>query len=199
MLPYFGYFSTLAIYYSKTALQRMCNYFNLCLAKLFRIKNNAHTNEELNEHNNYLEKFGLNTFEHRLVAKMASFTYKIYNNMNAPTELHQQIQPKISKPGAMIVRDRGQSTLTHKTNNINSRHTNVPPQPRAKTAVSTPTFSLFFTKFITNLLVEDIKQRFCFFNKIVFNNINLLILKFVFFFSKFDLKNKNFDNLWKKR
>ena len=153
--------------------------------------------EELNEHNNNLEKFGLNTFEHRLVAKVASFTRKIYNNTNAPTQLHQQIQPKISKPGAMILRDRCQSTLTHKTYNINIRHKNAPSQPRATTAVGTSTFSFFFTKFITNLLVEDIKQRFSFFNKIVFNNINLLFLKFVFFFPKFVLKNKNFDYLWK--
>ena len=84
-------------------------------------------------------------------------TMTINNNTNAPTELHQQIQPKISKPGAMVLRDRCQSLLMHKTYNINSRHKNAPPQPRATTAVGTSTFSFFFTKFIINLLVEDIK------------------------------------------
>ncbi len=59
MMPYFDYCSTLAIYYAKTAIQRMCNRFNLCLFKLFKMKNTVKTNEELNEHNNKLEKFGL--------------------------------------------------------------------------------------------------------------------------------------------
>jgi hypothetical protein len=36
MLPYFDYCSTLSIYFSKTALQRICNCFNLCLLKLFK-------------------------------------------------------------------------------------------------------------------------------------------------------------------
>jgi hypothetical protein len=71
MLPYFDYCSTLSFYFAKTALQRMCNCFNISLLKLFKIKNEANNNDELSLHNNKLEALGLFTFEHRLVAKLA--------------------------------------------------------------------------------------------------------------------------------
>jgi hypothetical protein len=87
MMPYFDYCSTLAINYAKTAIQRMCNCFNLCLFKLFKIKNTAKTNEELNEHNNKLEKFGLNAFKHKLMSRMATFVHKITNDNERVAEL----------------------------------------------------------------------------------------------------------------
>jgi hypothetical protein len=94
MLPYFNYCSTLAIYYTKTAIQRMCNCYNLCLFKLFGIKNSAQTNNELNDHNNKLEKYNLNAYEHRLMSNLATFAHKIINNDNAPLALKELFKPK---------------------------------------------------------------------------------------------------------
>jgi hypothetical protein len=84
VLPFFDYCSTLSIYFAKTALQRMCNCFNMCLFKLFKIKNEATNNNELNLHNNKLEKLSLFTFEHRLLSRISSFAHKIVNNTNSP-------------------------------------------------------------------------------------------------------------------
>ncbi len=201
MLPYFDYCSTLSIYYAKTAIQRMCNCFNLCLFKLFGIKNTAQTNAELNGHNNKLEKFGLNTFEHRLMLKMATFVHKIVNNINAPIILKASLQSKSESAAqpTMQLRKRYQNTLTHAYITINSRHTNAISQPKTTSKAGSATFSYFFASFVTNMIVDDIHQHFNFFKSIIFNNINLLFLKFVRFFPKFDLINKNFDYLLKKK
>jgi hypothetical protein len=200
LLPYFDYCSTLSIYYSKTAIQRMCNCFNLCLFKLFGIKNEATTNEQLNDHNNKLEKFGLHTFEHRLMSKMATFIHKVINNNNAPVELKLLLTAKsTSTQPTMQLRESCQNTLTHKITNINSRHKNALHQPTSTSKVGDLTFDHFFSSFVNNIIVKDIHQRFNFFKTIIFNNINLLFLKFVKLFPKFDLINKNFDYLLRKK
>ena len=198
MLPYFDYCSTLAIYYAKTAIQRMCNCFNMCLFKLFGIKNEATTNDGLNEHNNKLEQFGLNTFEHRLMSKMATFAHKIINNSNAPADLKDSLKVKDAST-TMHLRDKLQATLTHKTIAIDTRHENAIVAPYVKTKAGLSTFSFFFAKFVNEMVVKDIKQHFNFFNLIVYNNVSLLFIKFVSIFPKFDLVNKNFDYLIKKK
>ena len=145
MLPYFDYCSTLSIYFSKTALQRMCNCFNLCLLKLFKIKNEATDNDELNLHNNKLEKLGLFTFEHRLVARISSFAHKIINNTDAPVVLKSLLTPKhanainpTTHSQQMQLRSKGQTTLTHKLVNIPSRHPNALKEPRVTVAAVLP-------------------------------------------------------------
>ncbi len=200
MMPYFGYCSILSIYYTKSAIQRMCNCFNLCLFKLFKIKNTAKTNEELNEHNNKLEKFGLNAFEHRLMSRVAFFVHKITNDSKAPTDLKVLLIPRsVAVTTTMHLRTHRQNPLTHELSTINSRHENALEQPKCTSNAGSLTFSHFFDSFVTNMVVEDIQQRFSFFKTIIFNNINLLFLKFVSFFPKFDLTNKNFDYLFKKK
>ncbi len=95
----------------------------------------------------------------------------------------------------MHLRTHRQNPLTHELSTINSRHENALEQPKCTSNAGSLTFSHFFASFITNMVVEDIQQRFSFFKTIIFNNINLLFLKFVSFFPKFDLINKNFDHL----
>jgi hypothetical protein len=208
MLPYFDYCSTLSIYFAKTALQRMCNCFNMCLLKLFKIKNEANNNDELSLHNNKLEAHGLFTFEHRLVAKLATFAHKIINNNNSPVVLKSLLQPKRPKveeaqlepkSSPKQLRTKCQNTLTHELAIINSRHKNALAMPRTSAAVGDATFAFFFAKFVNNLCVDDIFLRFSFFKTVIFNNINLLFTKFLFLFPKFDLRNKNFDYLNKKK
>jgi hypothetical protein len=218
MQPYFDYCSTLSIYFAKTALQRMCNCFNLCLFKLFKIKNEASDNNELNEHNNKLESFGLFAFEHRLVARLATFAQKITNSSNAPVDLKALLRPKNVLASTDIVsaenanttdtqdtapthnlRTQYYSTITRKLVNINSRHANALAVPLVATAVGASTFSFFFSTFINNICLEDINQRLSLFKTVILNNINILFLKFVVLFPKFDLRNKNFDYLLKKK
>ena len=149
MLPFFDYCSSLAIYYSKTAIQRMCNCFNLCLRKLFKIKNEATNNDELNIHNNKLEQLGLFNFEHRLVAKLATFVHKIINEPSAPSVLKVSLKPK-SVTSTMHLRSHCQNTLAHKLMIINSRHKNALSEPLVSSKAGSSTFTHFFAKFVNN-------------------------------------------------
>ena len=75
----------------------------------------------------------------------------------------------------------------------------IDDEARATVSAGESTFAFFFAKFINNICVEDIYQRFSFFKTIIFNNINRLFLEFVSIFPKFALINKNFDYLLKKK
>ena len=170
MLPYFDYCSILTIYFTKTAIQRLCNCFNLCLFRLFKIKNSAQDNIELNDHNNKLEQFGLYSYEHRLVVRMATLAHKIINNVDAPSSLKAVLKAR-SPTQTRLLRERVQNTLTHKMSNINSRHKNALIEPKTSSKAGSATFGHFFARFVNNICVEDIHQRFNFFKTIIFNNI----------------------------
>jgi hypothetical protein len=179
------------------------------LFKLFKIKNEATDNSELNHHNNKLEEFGLFAFEHRLVARLSTFVHKIVNDPNASVELKALLKPKnaISLEGqtpqssgsSMQLRRVAQSTLTHELVPISGRHENEMAIPLTAKAAGDATFGSFFAKFINKTCVKDIYQRFSFFQSIIVYNINRLFLEFVQIFPKFNLKNKNFDYLLKKK
>ena len=87
ILPYFDYCLSLSIYYSKTILQKLCNFYYLCIVKLFKFNlNGLHTNRI----NNFLEGYGLAAFQHRFVMKLLTFSYKIYTCSNSPPILNNQ-------------------------------------------------------------------------------------------------------------
>jgi len=201
LLPYFDYCSSLAIYYVKTANQRMCNCYNYCLFKLFKFKNESKSNEELNNYNNFLEKYGLSTFEHRLLMKFSVFIHRIVNNISAPTSLKERISKNDvdSTDRRSTLRKRTQNPLTHKVQPILSRHHNAVSEPSITSRFGERTFDYFFSKLINNIITTEINESFRFFRTIVFNNINLLFLKFIgcSFFKNFDLMNKNLDYLTK--
>jgi hypothetical protein len=92
-----------------------------------------------------------------------------------------------------------QASATHEIIIINSRHKNALIIPRVKKKVGTSTFSHFFASFVNNMMVEDVKLDFNIFKQVILNNVNLLFSKFVSLFPKFDLYNKNFDYLIKKK
>ncbi len=102
-------------------------------------------------------------------------------------------------PTSRQLRTKRMGPGTNKLVIINSRHPNALEEPFTNSSVGESTFAFFFPKFINNICVEDIHQRFSFFKSIIFNNINRLFLDFVSFFPKFDLINKNFDYLTKKK
>jgi hypothetical protein len=195
ILPYFDYCSTLSIYYAKTAIQRMCNCYNLCLLKLFKLKNISQTNIELNNYNNKLESRGLNTFEHRTTLKMATFIHKIVNNSNTATELKNSLQSNQQVPKMQTLRQKFQNQRPDQINTLFSRHSNALLIPKVSGKHGELTFSYFFTRFINLLLLDDINLRYSFFKTRILNNINLIFTKFIVSFPKFDVKNKNFDYL----
>ena len=92
IMPYFGYCSSLLIYFPKTTIQKICNFYYYFLNKLLKIDSKIHNylyskdeNQlKLNEKcllNTKPEEFGLKNFEHRLIIKLSSFIYKINNDI----------------------------------------------------------------------------------------------------------------------
>ena len=82
ILPYSDYCSTLLIYYPKSTIQKIMNYYNFCLFKLFNIKYDINTSEDFNKMNNYLEGFGLSCFQQRLIQRLMIFSYNIMNQQD---------------------------------------------------------------------------------------------------------------------
>ena len=83
LLSYFDYCSTVFIYFSKQAIQKIFNKYYLCLSKLFKIDfSNFSDICEINEY--LMKKFNIPAFQHRLLQRIALFSYKILNFTSAP-------------------------------------------------------------------------------------------------------------------
>jgi hypothetical protein len=87
-LSIFDYYLSLIYYFSKTLIQRLANCFYACLFKLFRFD---FTYEEMDEINNYLEKYNLFGYQHRKVLRLSLLGHKIENIPNAPPLLKEQL------------------------------------------------------------------------------------------------------------
>ena len=171
ILPYFTYCITLSIYFPKSTLQSLSNFYYYCLYKLFKLKHC----ENLTELNNSLESKGLCSFQHLLLNRLLIFSHKILNKKNAPIQLNNLL-------------------INQKNTNHNLRSNNIlfkSTIPRNHYGEST--FNYFFPNLVNTLCKNDIFLDINFFNIRIKNNINLLVIKFIEKFSKFDINIKNFD------
>jgi hypothetical protein len=122
LLPYFDYCLSLYIYFPKSAIQRICNIYNICLYKLFKFKietNNImdeafiedDTDPNLENHdelsvqrkkddlydriqrfNAHLAGYKLESFQMRLYKKLMIFGHIIIHNSEAPENLKNAIE-----------------------------------------------------------------------------------------------------------
>ena len=173
ILPYFNFCLTLSLYFPKATLQRLCNFYYLCIYKLFKFKPSS-------DHiANYilLAKLSLQSFHHLLILRFGSFFHKILNNINSPVNLKSLILKKQSYNYNL----RSNNDLFQRTsiNNHYGEHT----------------VQFFFSKFSNLFFYDEFYQPFDFFILRLNNNINLLISKFTKEFFNFDLIIKNFDYL----
>jgi hypothetical protein len=88
ILPLFDYCFSLICYYTKTQIQRLSNCYYACLFKLFRFN---FTYQEIDEINNYLEKYKFFGFQQRVVLRLSLFGRKIEKIPNAPPKLKEQL------------------------------------------------------------------------------------------------------------
>ena len=70
LLPYFDYCSTLIIYFSKDAIQKLANTYNQCLYKLLNVKHAIEVSNDYNILNNKLEKVRLANYQHRVINQL---------------------------------------------------------------------------------------------------------------------------------
>ena len=81
IVPIFDYCSTLLIYYSKQAIQKLANSYYLCIFKLFKVTFNS---DNYNMVNTELKKLGIFNLHHRIIRKLGTFAFKINFFKNPP-------------------------------------------------------------------------------------------------------------------
>ncbi len=91
ILPYFDYCATLFGYFPKETIQKLANCYNICLNKLLGLKTIVQTSKDYNKLNNLLEKYGLANFQHRIIARTTAFSFKVFNDLNAPVTLAKSL------------------------------------------------------------------------------------------------------------
>ena len=175
------------IYFPKNTIQKIANCYNSCLFKLFKFKAQICTSECFNTFNNFLEKYNLFNFQHRLFHRLLLFIHKIIYNDKSPAYLKNQIKLILNKDmkGGKILR------------NANDRYIII-----TNTHYGQNTFAYFVNELIF-LLNEKLcinfdnsnyfDVRYNLFKKRSFNNINLIFLVIIEAFSKFNLTMKNYD------
>ena len=177
VLPYFDYCLSLTIYFSKGAIQKLSNCFYLCLLRLFNFKALP---SDITGLNNFLEKYGLFSLTHRIICKLFNFSYKIANS-------------------EVLIELKSKLTLKEKNSNkydLRNKVTNV--VPFAKNRFGEATFGYFFNKLLNNFPnFVDSSLKKSLFSIRVFNNVNIICLKFISIFTKFNLNIFNF-NLYKR-
>jgi hypothetical protein len=172
IMPHFDYCLSLLIYFSKKAIQSLSNCYYLCLFKLFNFSCKVISVDNFNTINNNLEGLGLNGLIHRLIIKLSSFFHKILHEKNAPIILKHKItfNHSFNKPYPL----RNVNKLFVPGSNKNNQYGDI-------------SFSIFFSKFINETCVNDIKLESLLFNTRIKNNINIIFLKFIKIFPKFDI------------
>jgi hypothetical protein len=91
ILPSIDYYISLALCCCKKSLQKICKSLYFCLFKLFKFNSYNKSEQYINE---FLEPFGLSSFQYRFVTKILLFIAKIGTIKAAPIVLKKQIQLK---------------------------------------------------------------------------------------------------------
>lgn len=156
ILPHFVYCMTLLIYYPKETIQKLANYYNFCIYKLFKINPLINDMDDFNMLNLRLERFNLNTFVHRLIYRLSTFIYYIFNKQ-VILELSSSFKYKYEHQSNYHLRNRN-SLIVPSIGKYNNYFKN--------------SFPYFFSKLINELLINDLKLSESTFKTRVKNNIN---------------------------
>jgi hypothetical protein len=172
VLPHFDYCLSLLIYFPKKTIQSLSNCFYTCLFTLFNFSGCVATTKDFNKINNDLEALGLNSFIHRLILKLATFFHKLFHDPNAPASFKQKIvfNKDLNKP--------------YNLRNINQIYV---PGSDKNNLYGDDTFSVFFSKFVNEICLNDINIDSILFKNRIRNNINIIFIKFNKLFQKFDV------------
>ena len=169
ILPNFDYCMTIMVYFPKKTIQKISNAYYLCIYKLFNINPKIYTIEDFNRFNSNLEKLNINCFIHRLIIRLSNFIYPIFNNIHAPNDLKSKL--------------RFNYELNRQYDLRNSNQLIVPTLGKYNDYAER-TFSYFYTKFINNLLLNELSFKKSLFVARIRNNVNFHFLKFVKLFVK---------------
>jgi hypothetical protein len=141
------------------------------------------SSDDFNKWNSLLEKYGLNGFQHRLIIRLAIYIQKIFCYTNSPSKL----------ANCFIVNN----DLNKSYNLRNLLELKIPDKGKYND-YGEDTFEYFFSKFINTVINEIICFRIGKFNRYVKENSNILHLKTLKTFNRFDLKFKIYYSTKKK-
>ena len=172
IVPIFDYCSTLLIYYSKQAIQKLANSYYLCIFKLFKVTFNS---DNYNTVNTELKKLGIFNLHHRIIRKLGTFAFKINFFKNPPdlaAEFKFNYERKI---------------------NYSLRNSKKLTQPKAQRKFGELTFGYFFSKFINNYFIDkfnvvSLKD----FKVFLANNLDYYVSKSILDFEKLNFNVKYF-------
>ena len=116
--------------------------------------------------------YGLSTFSHRLLKKFCLFIKNILDRPNSPHGVKHLLQIALPE------------------HNYNLRKIVIYDEPTAIRTAGELTFSFFYSKFLNNIIYDDIFTEEKLFKTRITNNINILYLKFIHNFPRFDLLNE---------
>jgi hypothetical protein len=172
ILPYFDYCSTLLIYFPKESIQKLANAYNQSIFKLLGFKSRISQSNDFNKFNNFLEKYNLANFQHRIINQLMIFIHKILRSDNSPTNLKKSFEYNCDLNKRYELRNLNE-LRTPRISNLNN--------------YGELTFNFFFSKMINRFCVKDLDLDFGFFRLRTKNNINLIFNEFIKIFIKFDL------------
>lgn len=176
ILPHFDYCLTLMIYFPKHTIQKIANCYYYCLFKLFSINPTINNTHDINQFNIELEKLNINTLVHRLIYRLSTFIYNIYNK-SIILELKSSFIFKFNTSTRYELRNRN--------------HLVVPSIGKYNDYYK-HSFHYFFSKFINQFLIQDMILSEATFKSRVKNNLNLFFVDYIATFNKFDLIYKKF-------
>ena len=153
ILPYFDYCISLSIYYSTTAIRKLCKSYYLCLKILFNFRFTKYFSTFLQvpcsheEVNSILKEHNLFSFHHRMIYRISMFIHKIMHGTNAPKKLNKWL--KIS-------------TINNITYSLRSNNTKKIVLDRISTKFGDLTFKNTFGRYInrTKFISESNFKQF---------------------------------------
>ena len=177
ILPYFDYGFTLAIYFSKVLIQKLCKTYFICLSKLFRF---SFYNKTLNEINNFLKGYKIFSFHHRFTFRLSIFFHKIIYGKDSPVQLKKwlNLQEKNEK------------------HNLRSNNCEILDLDKSNNKYGDVTFKNFMGKFLNSIKLININPIFKFFIKDLLLNIDLKYKILMNVHKKFDCDLNLFSSLF---
>ena len=170
ILPYFDYCLSLVIYFHKSAIQKLTKAYYTCLLRLFRFD---FTNFTLQQIQNSLSNYNLNSFHHKILIKLSFFSFNIKNSEYAPSSLHNNLKKRTSSLFHNFRATTKTLIVGEFSNNKNGDLT----------------FQNFFARFYNNISHNRQLfhiQNYHAYKTHFFININSILSQFVKIFVKFD-------------
>ena len=169
------------------------NCYNMCLLKLFKFKiddkivlNNDElnetliTNQEVSKFNEKLDKYGLQSFQHRFIKKIFNFTHKLINVEASPVLLRNTV---LNADKSITRTLRGGKVVSD--------------LETGRAACST--FTFFFTRLLNNFSFINFCQQFSSFKYFIKCDLDLIFNTFMILFPKFDLNYNTYVHFKQKK